>query len=476
MGFPIMIKPGFDFDEAIPMAELSQRAYRIFESEDERHPADVYGVLYRDEWRYLHAISDVTKGVRCFIARRGSSNQYAIVFRGSTLTSGGIEWTNMSNNSDDVMVPYEGPSGMNGTPHQELRVHRGTWESFVPLHPEIELFFTVLLGAALPQDLLADLTEADVRTRAGRIAAISAAVGAAHGETAAKRVHRSITNAIKQVETRDKEVDALSLEDLISAASRLESVLADLAEDKGRPGGLAETGRLEVYLTGHSLGGVLAQYCAIYLRQAWAMQPDFPPFTLKVYTVGSPKVGNRGFVEFYNGLLRDHSYRVENQLDPAVRIPQANAPFPYNLQLMIPNVDFVRDGDNYYARYAAAGEPYYLFNVGYQNVELNFGGPLRLTLPIPFPHGPDGYKEMLIRAQAWQQRFWKPAQNIVRTMFQEQTEQIAALQLQMAELRVAVEAMPAQQAIAAKADSSDAQIASDIKIIQKQMADLRPNP
>lgn len=148
MGFPIMIKPGFDFDEAIPMAELSQRAYRIFESEDERHPADVYGVLYRDEWRYLHAISDVTKGVRCFIARRGSSNQYAIVFRGSTLTSGGIEWTNMSNNSDDVMVPYEGPSGMNGTPHQELRVHRGTWESFVPLHPEIELFFTVLLGGS----------------------------------------------------------------------------------------------------------------------------------------------------------------------------------------------------------------------------------------------------------------------------------------------------------------------------------------
>jgi hypothetical protein len=325
----------------------------------------------------------------------------------------------------------------------------------------------------LPQALLADLVDADPRTQSRWIEAIAAAVGAGHGQTAAKRVVRSVTNAVKQIETNEKELDAFSLEQLIAAASRLESVLADLAEEDGRRGGLVETGRLEVYLTGHSLGGVLAQYCAIYLRQAWAMQPDFPPFALKVYTVGSPKVGNRGFVDFYNGLLRDHSYRVENQLDPAVRIPQASAPFPYNVQLMIPNVDFVRDGDNYYARYAAAGEPYYLFNVGYQNVELNFGGPLRLTLPIPFPHGPDGYKEMLIRAQAWQQRFWKPAQNIVRTMFQEQTEQLAALQLQLADLRSAVDVITTQQAVAANSERSDSSLAPDLKIVQKQIAALQ---
>ncbi|MEZ4610026.1 MAG: hypothetical protein R2838_07220 [Caldilineaceae bacterium] len=37
-------------------------------------------------------------------------------------------------------------------------------------------------------------------------------------------------------------------------------------------------------------------------------------------------------------------------------------------------------------RMRGAGEVYSLFNVGYQNLELNFGGPIRFTVPIPFPH------------------------------------------------------------------------------------------
>ena len=472
MAFPLTIKSGFDFDEAIPMAELSQRAYRIFEAEAEREPGDVYGVLYRDEWRYLHSLGNLAKGVRCFIARRGNTAQYAIVFRGSTLTSSGIEWTNLSYNSDDVMIPYEHPAGLYNAGETEARVHRGMWQPFAVLRPEIELFFSVLTGHAMKPEVLVDLVEAAPQVRAERIAAIAAAVNAVHGSSPAQRLTRQLTSAIGQIEAGEKAVTDFSLDQMIAASSKLESVLADLAASGGEGNQAKRTG-LELYVTGHSLGGVLAQYCAITLQQLWTADKSFPPFELKVYAIGSPKIGNRAFVELYNRLLKDRSYRVENQLDPTIRLPQASAPFPYNLQLLIPNVEFVRDGDNYYAPYAAAGEVYNLFNVGYQNLELNFGGPIRFTVPIPFPHGPDGYKEMLMRAQEFQQRFWKPAQNIVRTVFQEQTEQIGRLQVQLDELRSAVETVATQQESADDTGDDRAKVMAELKAMRKQMKELK---
>ena len=472
MAFPLTIKSGFDLDEAIPMAELSQRAYRIFEAEAEREPGDVYSVLYRDEWRYLHSLGNLAKGVRCFIARRGNTAQYAIVFRGSTLTSSGIEWTNLSYNNDDVMIPYEHPAGLYNAGETEARVHRGMWQPFAVLRPEIELFFSVLTGHAMKPEVLVDLVEAAPQVRAERIAAIAAAVNAVHGSSPAQRLTRQLTSAIGQIEAGEKAVTDFSLDQLIAASSKLESVLADLAASGGEGNQAKRTG-LELYITGHSLGGVLAQYCAVTLQQLWTADKSFPPFELKVYAIGSPKIGNRAFVELYNRLLKDRSYRVENQLDPTIRLPQASAPFPYNLQLLIPNVEFVRDGDNYYAPYAAAGEVYNLFNVGYQNLELNFGGPIRFTVPIPFPHGPDGYKEMLMRAQEFQQRFWKPAQNIVRTVFQEQTEQMGRLQLQLEELRAAVEVVAAHHENGQGAGDDNAKVMAELKAMRKQMKDLK---
>ena len=138
MGFPNTIRPGFDFDEAILMAEFSQRAYRVFEAADDRDPGDVYRILYRDGWQYLHGFVNATMGVRCFVARHGSSNQYVVVFRGSAYTTEGIEWTNMSSNVDDAMVPYEHRTGRFNSARAQLRVHRGGWNAFVVLRTEIE--------------------------------------------------------------------------------------------------------------------------------------------------------------------------------------------------------------------------------------------------------------------------------------------------------------------------------------------------
>lgn len=125
-----------------------------------------------------------------------------------------------------------------------------------------------------------------------------------------------------------------------------------------------------------------------------------------MYNIGSTKVGNKAFVEYYNQQMKGFSYRVQNLMDAAIYFPlSVSIPFPYNLELMIPGIDYVRAGDLYYAYYEHVGEPYTLFGLGNQNLDLGFGGPLNFTIPVPFSHGPDGYKEMLIEAHERQQIF-----------------------------------------------------------------------
>ena len=94
---------------------------------------------------------------------------------------------------------------------------------------------------------------------------------------------------------------------------------------------------------------------------------------------------------------------------------------------------------NYYAYYEHVGEAYTLFGLGHQKLDLDFGGPLKFTLPLPFPHGPDGYKDMLIEARKRQERLWRPVQNLAKTIQSEQREQLVSLERRVAELQKAVE-------------------------------------
>ena len=51
MRIPTTLTPGFDFDEAIGLAELSQRAHQISQH-NHGEPAERYGLLFKeDEWR-----------------------------------------------------------------------------------------------------------------------------------------------------------------------------------------------------------------------------------------------------------------------------------------------------------------------------------------------------------------------------------------------------------------------------------------
>jgi hypothetical protein len=76
-----------------------------------------------------------------------------------------------------------------------------------------------------------------------------------------------------------------------------------------------------VFITGHSLGGALAIFCALECwRQALPVSG--------VYTFGQPRVGNAAFAALYdrtrmiNGaILRDITFRVVNQNDIVPRTP-----------------------------------------------------------------------------------------------------------------------------------------------------------
>jgi len=67
-------------------------------------------------------------------------------------------------------------------------------------------------------------------------------------------------------------------------------------------------------ICGHSYGGALAQLAAIH----FAMR--LPSDQLRLYTYGSPRVGDRGFANTLNGLISRH-YRYTIRFDPVVHLP-----------------------------------------------------------------------------------------------------------------------------------------------------------
>ena len=155
---------------------------------------------------------------------------------------------------------------------------------------------------------------------------------------------------------------------------------------------------------------------------------------MKVYVI-NPEIGNRAFVDHYDRLLPDLSYRVENRLDPIVHRPQGNAPFPYNLQLMIPNVDFVRDGENYHARSVCRRSVQF----AHRRLSECRSQSRRLVSAYtadPVSPWPGGLKRDAHPCSGVAATLLETPQNIVRAMFQEQTEQLAELQVQLAEIPV----------------------------------------
>lgn len=70
----------------------------------------------------------------------------------------------------------------------------------------------------------------------------------------------------------------------------------------------------KITLTGHSLGGALASLAAPFLGN------KYPSKSIYCLTFGSPRVGDRGFVDWFN-LYVDFNFRLINEGDPVAAFP-----------------------------------------------------------------------------------------------------------------------------------------------------------
>lgn len=379
MNLPEHITTGFDFDEAIVLAELCERAEQIFAPEAAGNVRDRYEALNKDQpWQFAHAIDSTN--IRALIVQRDSRKQYAVVFwmpasqlapasaptaEPANLVAQVIQVINLPSNATAKgnhaepdkprSVVYPALPDELAPPDPGVRVHPGWLQPFEACKDQIERFFSDLIGA-----------------------------GAGDAEAPTPN-------------------------------------------------------EFEIYVTGHGAAGCVAALCVLYLKRRWEARIDFPFFNLKMINFGSPKIGNKAFVDYYNKHMQGFSYRVQNLLDGATYEPATGAPLLYNLQLLLPGVDYVRRGDEYYLAYQHIGEASTFAGVG--NPKHDFNGPFRSTVLLPFSHTAAGYKQMLVKARTFQETYWKPVQQVAATIEKQHRRLISAVQKQDAEIQKAIEDM-----------------------------------
>lgn len=92
----------------------------------------------------------------------------------------------------------------------------------------------------------------------------------------------------------------------------------------------------KVFLAGHSLGGALATLCAYRFEKVGGV-----PVT-GVYAFGSPRVGDIGFANAYNNLLKDRTFRWVKNLDFASKLPAfAGPPLPSTQYHHVGQLNFI---------------------------------------------------------------------------------------------------------------------------------------
>ncbi|GAB4815836.1 hypothetical protein N2152v2_002882 [Parachlorella kessleri] len=72
---------------------------------------------------------------------------------------------------------------------------------------------------------------------------------------------------------------------------------------------------LTIYVTGHSLGGALAELAAFEIRKRW------PQVSLAVYTLGAPRLGNKAWAAEYDQAVPE-TWAIVNDEDPVPRVPK----------------------------------------------------------------------------------------------------------------------------------------------------------
>jgi triacylglycerol lipase len=99
------------------------------------------------------------------------------------------------------------------------------------------------------------------------------------------------------------------------------------------------TNNQKVFLTGHSLGGALATLCAYRFQKVGGVPVS------GVYVFGSPRVGDVGFANAYNDLLKAKTFRWVKNLDFASKLPvSAGPPLLTTMYHHVGQLNFISQG------------------------------------------------------------------------------------------------------------------------------------
>ncbi|NES82452.1 MAG: cyclic nucleotide-binding domain-containing protein [Moorea sp. SIO2B7] len=413
---PQKIRKGFSFDESVIMANFSKQAYDIFQYEknlESNKIKEIYESLYQDkDWKFVHIIRNDDTNVRGLILKHRTTHQYTVVFRGSILTDRGtIELTDIVTDVTWDLVKYGSMT------NQRIRVVQGFMSAYESVSDQIILFFKTLAGQLKSQDL-SKIKKVTPERRLACATAIADAGAVRLGTHFEQKARELILEIVSEGEiTHENELEILI---------EFEKALLNLGPI---------TDLLQIYITGHSLGGTLANLCALNLRRELGNSK----ILTKVYTFGAPKLGNQPFADYYNQQIETGlSYRVENRLD---FVPTFPFPLPFPLNLLMENG--VKIGDVYLSNYEGVGELHFVTGIGSQGVSIDFGWGQFLG-GFPYPHSPDTYIYLLEEEQEFWEQLSQPIKDIfvglIKELLQEQEVDIKVnLRQEIEELDISLE-------------------------------------
>lgn len=361
---------GFDFAEAIQMAELTQRASQLFEQSPTGDAKAMYNAFSAETaWTCVFAVPQRKNQARVLILKNSTRPLFALVLAGPAASS--------------AIEPVMPSLAMVAEAGQEIEVTN------LAVEPR----------ASPPLD----------HTKVAEAAEYLPIAGERVPPPRGARVYGEWLKAFEAIQDEIELYFSEALNELV--------------------------GGFEVYVTGHGSGGCLAALCALRLKRKWEMRIDFPSFNLKLYNFGSPKIGNKVFVEYYNQQMQGFSYRVQNLLDATTYEPMVQAPFPYNLSLLLPGVDYVRQGAEYFTLYEHIGTACVFYGLGSPTQDYHFAKGSKSLLPLPFPHDAAGYRALLSEAQKWQTAVLAPAQQMATKLNERKNQWMSRFQKQSAELQ-----------------------------------------
>lgn len=397
----LKLRKGFSYDEAILMTQFSQYAYDIFQYDDGSvHDIElktVYKALYRNQgWQLVHTIRNDETNIRALVLKNTElpgSHQYAIAFRGSIVSDrGSLELTDFTADFDWELIRYAYLS------IQRAKVVRGFHLAFESVADEIQFFFKSLRGELKPSDFRR-LHQLPALRKFACITALADAGAIRLGAEFEQQAQELVEKVVADGEIDDDE--------------ELEKILQFLEEELlSKLSPLTEP--IEVWVTGHSLGGSLCQFGGLSLRR-WFGPASAGGLLIKVYAVAAPKIGNPTFVDYYNEQMGEElSYRLENLLDEAPK-------FPYNPPFFLSAIapEGVRLGNTFIGNYANGGEAFTVIGLGGQSASISFGGIVEIPFTIPFPHSAETYIQLLQE----QKQFWsglvRPFKDVLRPFLSE---------------------------------------------------------